>query len=418
MAKIFGAMRYPGRMSAHTSAEEASRYSWIILGLITATHVMNIYSGRSIVPLAPLLQKELALSHLQIGMFTSIYFMGAFFFSLPMGWLVDRIGVYWTMPLGQLIVGSFILSLSFADSFIVICAILFLGGIGHAAINPATAKVVMAWFPLQRRATAMGVKQTGVPMGGALAAATLPALALWAGWRHAFVMAGAVSLFSVALCLLLYRRPPGSRGQPLPSFSSSDTVAAVLKNHDLMILSVLMIAFLALQSSLETYLVLYCHDLLLYPVVMSGYLLSLMQIGAVSGRLSWGPISDFFFGARRKIVLMIIGGLSSGMCLAFAFLTPQVPVWVVAGLAALFGACALGWNGMYLILAAELAGRGREGRALGVSLTIAFVGHLVGPPLFGHIVDLAGTYRQAWLVFCLIMAGATVLMSRIRESER
>ena len=404
-------------MQPKSEQEHVSRYGWVILGLITGTHVMNIYSGRSIVPLAPLLQTDLDLSHFQIGLFISFYFMGAFFFSVPMGWLVDKIGVYWTMPLGQLIVGSFILSLSFADSFEVLCILLFLGGMGHAAINPATAKVVMAWIPLKRRATAMGVKQTGVPIGGALAASTLPALALAFGWRGAFVMAGAVSLASVVLCFMLYRRPsyPKDQGRPITmSFSFVD----VFKNRDLMLLSVLMIPFLMLQSSLETYLVLFCHDYLLYSIITAGYVLAITNIGAVTGRLTWGPISDIFWGAKRKVVLMIIGGISSLMCLAFAVLSEHVSMWVVGALALVFGSCAIGWNGMYLIFAAELAGRGREGRALGLSLTIAFVGHLIGPPLFGRIVDLSGTYDAAWLTFCFIMAGTTMIMGVIREPEK
>ncbi len=405
-------------MGSWSRAEEHPSYAWVILGLITGTHVMNIYSGRSIVPLTPLLQADLNLTHFQIGMFTSVYFMGAFFFSIPMGWLVDRIGVFWTMPLGQIIVGCFILFLSLADSFVSICILLFLAGIGHAAINPATAKVVMAWFPLKRRAIAMGVKQTGVPIGGALGAATLPALGLWLGWRIAFGVAGFVSIVSVALCLLYYRRPAKSSQSAVPLISTTYRLGEVLKNRDLMLLSVLTIAFLMLQSSLETYIVLYCHDFLFYSIIASGYLLSITHIGAVAGRLSWGPISDLLWGAKRKVVLMLIGGLSSIMCLAFALLSQEVPVWILGGLALVFGACAIGWNGMYLIFAAELAGRGREGRALGLSLTIAFVGHLVGPPLFGYIVDSSGTYSKAWATFCVIMAATTVLIGLVREPEK
>ena len=235
-------------------------YAWAILGLITGMHAMNIFSGRSIIPLAPLLQADLNLSHFQIGMFTSIYFAGAFFFSFPMGWLVDKIGVYWTMPLGQFILGVFILCLSMANSFILICILLFLGGIGHAAINPATSKVVMAWFPFNRRATAMGIKQTGVPIGGALAAAMMPAIALSVGWQRAFVISGLVSMFSVVLSFIIYRKPTydkkNSAAPPMPPIR----VSVILKNRDIMLLSVLMIGFLMIQSSLETYIVFYCMD--------------------------------------------------------------------------------------------------------------------------------------------------------------
>lgn len=180
-------------------------YRWVMLGLITLTHVMSAYSGQSIQPLAPFLQSELHLKHVQIGMFTSVFFLGAFLLSIPMGWLVDRVGVYWAMAIGQLIIGSFILSIGFANSFSMVCGFLLLAGMGHGAINPATGKAVMSWFSIKGRATAMGVKQTGIPMGGVLAAATLPSLALALDWRKAFIIAGTISLLSVLLCLLFYR---------------------------------------------------------------------------------------------------------------------------------------------------------------------------------------------------------------------
>ena len=69
------------------------------------------------------------------------------------------------------------------------------------------------------------------------------------------------------------------------------------------------------------------------------------------------------------------------MCLSFSLLTPQVSIWFVGVLAVMFGGCAIGWNGMYFTLAAELAGRGREGTALGIGLTIAFLGHVKAFPL-------------------------------------
>lgn len=389
--------------------------SWVILGLITVVHVMNAYSGRTILPLAPFLQDDLHLKHVQIGMLNSVFFLGAFFLSIPMGWLVDRIGVYWTMAAGQLILGSFILAISLAHSYTMICAYLLLAGMGHATINPSTGKAVMDWFPIKGRATAMGAKQTGLPVGGALAAATLPALALTLGWRKAFVIAGGFSIGSVLLCLLFYCEPDQKKqlnnGEPI----NLRTLGEMFKDRNLVLLSCLMMIFVSLQSSLETYLLLFCKDSLMYSVVTAGYFLSLAHLGGVVGRLGWGPMSDFFFRARRKVVLMIIGSLSSALCLLFLFLSPRFPFWCVGVLVFVLGTCAIGWNGIYLTLVAELAGRGREGMAIGTSLTIVFIGVLFGPPLFGYIVDTTGSYDDAWIIFSLMMVVATVPIGFIRE---
>lgn len=45
----------------------------------------------------------------------------------------------------------------------------FIMGLDYALVNPAISKDVLNWFKSEHRATAMGVEQMGVPMGGLLA---------------------------------------------------------------------------------------------------------------------------------------------------------------------------------------------------------------------------------------------------------
>jgi len=397
---------------------QSGSYQWVILGVITVAQTTVIYSGRSIQPLSPFLQSELHLKYFQIGIFTSSFFLGAFFLSLPMGWLVDRIGVYWTIFIGQLVIGSFILSISFANSFLTICGFLFLAGMGHATINPATGKAVMSWFSRKGRATAMGVKQTGFPIGLGLAAATMPALANTFGWRKAFIVSGLISFFSIILCLVFYResqsKENSNNSKPIHFFEILD----ILKNRDLLLLSGLMIMFMCLQTSLETYIVLFFKDRLLFSVITAGYFLSLAQLGGVVGRLTWGLASDFFLQGRRRIVLTMIGSLSFTICLSFAFLSPQFPIWLIVILVFLFGFCAIGWNGIYLTLVAEFAGEDRVGMYTGISLSIAFLGVLFGPPLFGYIVDVTESYSCAWFIFSIIIGLTTLFVTLIREPSR
>jgi sugar phosphate permease len=335
-----------------------------------------------------------------------------------MGWLVDRVGVYWTIAVGQFVVGLFVLSISFVHSFLIICGLLFLAGMGHGPINPATGKAVMLWFSKEGRATAMGIKQTGIPIGGALAAATIPTIALILAWRKAIIISGAISLISVLVCLLFYKDP--TKGdvdkihQPLPL----SVIWKIFKNRDLMILSSLTIVFLSLQASLETYLILFCKNSLQYSIVTAGYFLSLAYIGGIVGRLAWGSISDFWLGGRRKVILMMIGGLSSVLCLTFAFLSHGSPIWSIAVAVFLFGSSAFGWNAIHLTWVAELAGSSLAGMATGVSLSIGLVGVLLGPPLFGYIIDKTSSYLNAWLFFFVMMVITSILLGFVQEGKK
>lgn len=101
-----------------------------------------------------------------------------------------------------------------------------------------------------------------------------------------------------------------------------------------------------------------------------------------------------------------------------AFMLRQSSALVMNVLLAVFGLAALGWGGLFLALTAELAGKELSGVATGFGLTLTCVGIMVGPPVFGLIVDRTGSYELAW-TFVSVCAGAgTAIFSLIREEKR
>src|SRR5207247_267351 len=79
---------------------------------------------------------------------------------------------------------------------------------GFSVLNPATGRAVVEWFPPRERGIAMGVKQTGLTLGGLAAALTLPLIARAWSWRHALATAGLLSLASATLVAIFYRSQP------------------------------------------------------------------------------------------------------------------------------------------------------------------------------------------------------------------
>lgn len=396
-------------------------YKWIVLGVLTLSHLMTSFAALSVQPLAPFLQKDLALRHVDIGIFTSVFYLGAFFLSFPIGWVVDRFGASWVLAATQILVGGFILGLSSVHTFATGCLFLLLAGIGYAGITPATGKAVMCWFSWNDRGTAMSIKQTGIPLGGAAAAAMVPALAYGFSWRIALVASGTAAIASGLLSLLLYREPVAEeRRMETASFAYTRWAGMldILRNRDIMLLSILMIPFMALQMVLVTYLLLFLKDALARSILVAGAYLSLAHIGGVAGRLTWGGVSDYLCCGRRKAVLIAIGGISAAMCLACSYLSPGLPSWLLLVVVFAFGFSAIGWNGIYLTLVAELAGADRAGTATGASLSIIYLGVLFGPPLFGFLVDRTGSYSSSWLIASCIVAAASLLISLVREKER
>lgn len=399
----------------------AVHYKWVVLGVLMLAHLVTSNAALSIQPLAPFLQQDLHLRHVQIGLMTSAFYLGALILSVPLGWIVDRFGVLWALVGSQIVVGGFILAVSQAHSFGMVLFFLVLGGIGYSGVNPSSGKAIMCWFTWKGRATAMSIKQTGIPLGGALAAATLPALAQAFSWRAAFIATGAVTVASGILAIFLYKEPRSGGGrEEQATFLYRDwrRMLEIFRNRNLVLLNIIVVAYIALQMVLMTYLVLFFRDVLGRSILVAGVFLSVAHIGGVAGRLMWGLLSDYVLSGRRRPVLMLNGGISALMCFAFAFLSPGHPSWLLFIVVFVFGFSAIGWNGLYLTYVGELSGKEQVGAATGASLTIIYIGVLIGPPLFGFAIDKTGSYVISWVIAAAVMAAATMLIPLVKEKNR
>jgi MFS transporter, ACS family, hexuronate transporter len=176
---------------------------WPVLALVTVAHGLGALSVLSVAPLSPFLLEALHLSRVQVGLLLPAVYLGGVLMSLPSGWLTDRLGVRVTLGGGLVVIGALVLAASFASSLPALLGALVAAGFGFSVLNPSTGKAVIEWFPPRGRGLAMGIKQTGLTLGGLLGALTLPPLALALSWRHALATAGALSLVAAALVLAI-----------------------------------------------------------------------------------------------------------------------------------------------------------------------------------------------------------------------
>ena len=129
---------------------------------------------------------------------------------IPAGWLVDRIGVRWLLLIGEVIGGIVITSMFTVTTFTQGLILMALAGMGMGCLMPSTTKAVLEWFPLKERATAMGLKQTAVNVGGIITAITLPAVALALSWHYGFLSIGFIAVVIGIVSFMLYKQPPQS----------------------------------------------------------------------------------------------------------------------------------------------------------------------------------------------------------------
>ncbi|MGH7389445.1 MAG: MFS transporter [Candidatus Rokuibacteriota bacterium] len=400
-------------MSAPPAPDRAGRYT--ILALILGAQTVANVGPLGIPAIASLIRDDLGLTLAQAGSFLSAYYIGPIVMSLPAGTLADQWGIARTLILGQVVIAVGLLAASAAGSYPMLIVLLMAAGVGYGMLNPTSTKAVMAWFPPAQRATVIGLKQVGLPFGGALGAALLPALALALGWRLAVVTSAILVALTAVVSMLVYRDPPDLAP---PAAGTRGAVRAVLVTRDLWLVAIATLVFAGMQTVWMAFLVLYLKDVVGLSLLAASRYLALAQVAGMAGRVVFGVLSDRTFGGRRRAPLVLAGGGSTVCSLAIAFVGPGTSPLVLAPLAALFGFAGIGWNGVQHTLMAELAGARAAGTAVGLGLAVSSIGVTVAPPVFGWCVEQVGGYRGPWIGLALTMVGAIALLGLVREGRR
>jgi len=290
-------------------------------------------------------------------------------------------------------------------------------GLGYGPITPASSQILARTTPPRQMALVFSIKQSGVPVGFMMAGATVPSLMLVIGWHWTLIAVAMACVLSAVLSQHLRESLDDLRqaNLPLQMDSLSNPLKMVLGHRALATMAACSLMFSMVQMSLTTYLVTYLHDDLAYGLVSAGLLLSVTQMGGIGGRILWGLIADKWLGAQKALALLaVLMALSS---LAAVLLLPILPIWGVWIILIVFGASAIGWNGVYLAEVARQAPEGQASMATGGTLAFTFLGVVVGPPIFGALATLFGTYRAGFLALVVTSSLCAWALIRLKTGN-
>ena len=398
-------MRGEGDIIITSTVNEQAR--WKALGVFTTIYLLAGFLGMSIAPLAPFIQDDLCLSKAELGLFISALYLGSIITGYVAGWLSDRWSIYKTLILGLLLEAVLIGALWVVYLFPWMLVLYLVAGFGYGTINPATSKGVIFWFPPERRATAMAIKQTGFTVGSMLASMALPFVAVLTSWRWSILAAAVLTLFCGMICILFY---PASAEPTRTVASSSNIRHQSGKNTwtgEVVLWSAICVFYAAVQGAGTAYLAVYMVKQFFYSAVAAGVFLALAQGGGALGRIVWGWVSDRWFTNKRKKELVVIGFIAAAATILFGLIPPNTPHFIIGILAAIFGFTAIGYNAIFLTVIGEIAGREKAGQATGLAITIGYLGIIAGPPVFGLIADKTGNFSLPWIIYGAALTLAT-----------
>lgn len=365
--------------------------------------------------MAPVVGAALGVSSAYVGIYIAMVYAGAMLASLSAGAAVARYGAIRVSQAGLLLC-ALGLALCAVHSVPVIAFGAVLIGMGYGPVTPASSHLLARTTPVQSMSLVFSLKQTGVPLGGVLAGAVVPGLLLVTGWQGALLVVALLCLVCAVIAQPLRHELDSDRDakRPLLLGNLAQPIRLVLSHRALTMLATCSFFFSATQLSLVTYLVTYLYDSLAYGLVAAGFALSVSQFAGIGGRVFWGYVADRFLGARR--MLAVLAGLMALSCVATAFLSNAMPTFLLLGILAVFGASAIGWNGVYLAEVARQAPKGQASLATGGTLAVTFLGVVLGPPVFGALSGLFGSYRAGYAALALPTLVCCVLLLRQKKA--
>ncbi|MFC1917925.1 MFS transporter [Chloroflexota bacterium] len=409
---------------AMLSPVKPSRYRWVILAVVWFSYLNVFLTRLSIGPLAPFLKETFDLSNAQIGSLVSATVIGYAPSLIISGWFVDRFGVKRMLVGGTMLMGICVSILFLTPSYYFMWGVLVVSGAGAGAIFPSAVKGIMSWFPVRERATALGINQASVNVGGIIGASVLPTTALTLGWRYGFLFVGLASLVICICCAFIYRNPPGEASPETADNQNTGKATGIfrstlelLKSRDILMLGLATLFLAVVEFSAMAYLVLYLTESLFYGVVVAGGLLAMTEAAGAFGKPLSGFVSDYFFGGRRKIVFLFMPVTAAVLCLLIGF-SGDTLGWFIYPVLITMGVVAIGWGGLYATMAGELGGERMAGAATGTTAAIIMVGVIVGPPVFGFIVDATGSFSAAWLALAVSSVISAVFAWLIHEPSK
>lgn len=276
--------------------------------------------------------------------------------------------------------------------------LLFAVGATSSAIHAASGRLILGWFGARERGLAMGIRQTGLPLGVGLAAVVLPQVAAGGGGIAAALSVLGVACLATAVLIALMVRDPHRSVQMDPGTTAGTPYREpfLWRIHGASALLVIP------QYAVAVFAFDYLVNALGWSLGAAGLLLGATQLGTALTRLGIGWWSDRM-GSRLRPMRWIALGIGLVMaCLSGLALAGSVAVVVaLTAAAAVTGAP----NGVAFTAVAERAGPRWAGRALGIQNTFQNLVATAVPVPLALLIGAAGGRAYGYaLAFTAVVA--------------
>ena len=414
-------------MENHNTAARSQTYffyRWMLVALLFFAGAISYMDRVAISVAAPIIAREMHLNAAQLGIVFSTFFIGYALFCFVGGWSSDKFGPKKVLLIAVLGWSVFCGMTAVAVGFASLLAIRAIFGLFEGPFNSTANKTIGNWFSQREQGTALGLANSGMPLGAAAAGPVVGFIAADFGWQSAFVLIALLGLIWVAVWAIFSADHPNAHARihksELTNLTFEQKQLQDLGDHSL-------VAYMVRPLTLATAFAFFGYAYLLYFFLawFPSYLTMQQHLSiksmAIVGMIPWlfgavgfslgGGLSDLIFKwtgnalFARKIVL--VGGLSvaaicvglagafSGLYLSVAFMAISVFSMYLTG-------------STYFAIILDSVNQKKVGGVTGFIHAIANTAGILAPAITGFIVQGTGKFESAFL-----LAGAVAVLGAI-----
>ncbi|MDM0031930.1 MFS transporter [Variovorax sp. J22P271] len=408
------------------SLSATSSHRWKVLTAGVAANAAFSVAFSGIPMTAVLMRSGYRLDNAALGLVLGLMGLGIAVSELPWGLLTDRWGdrpVLLT-GLGATALALLAMALLAAPTPQHVPGLGWLGagllGVGllGGSVNGASGRAVMSWFAEGERGLAMSIRQTAVPLGGAIGALLLPAVALRFGFAAMYALLAALCALSALLAWAWVHEPSTVAARAAsPAGAIAARSIGPLRDARVWRLVAGIGILCAPQFAVLSFGTVFLHDAGHAGLAEIAAAMTAVQVGAMAMRVWSGRWTDR--RRNRPAYLRACSLLSAALFAALAGLAwagegaagtsaTLRALWI--GLLAASGICVSAWHGVAYTELATLSGAARAGTALGMANTSVFLVCFVTPLSIPHLLALQG-WPLVWLVAAACAGAALPLLA-------
>ncbi|WP_375001631.1 MFS transporter [Aeromicrobium sp. CTD01-1L150] len=384
--------------------------------LMLAVGMVGQAAGTVFVNAAPFLIPYLHLQEgvplAQAGALASAPLLGTTLSLVLWGVVVDRVGERATLTLGLGIVSLAAVGAAFTTSYVALAVAFFLGGLGVASTNSASGRLVVGWFPPRRRGTAMGIRQTALPLGVGIAALLVPTLIERTDLRTTMLVVAAGCIGATLACALLVVDPPRAGRTEAAGLGQLDNPYRAVHDPSRRLLRIHVASALLVvpQFTVWVYMLIWLVDAKDWSTAAAGALVAATQLLGAAGRIGAGWWSDRVGSRMRPMRTIAVAAAVTMLALALLEGTALgITLMVVATVVTVAD------NGLAFTAVAETGGPYWSGKALGVQNTGQYLVSAGVPPLVGVVIAQQG-YSAAFAAAAVLPLLAVPLIPVARRA--